>query len=893
MRLLRRKKRNPSTPPQADQTPELEATSRAEQPDAQHQEPPRRWGFFRRRRRPKAESEAEQPPELEATSQAEQPEPVAHVEEPAEAAELAPEAEVSAQAEQPEAQPEERPKRRGFFRRRRQPEPESEQSPELEATSQAEQPEPVAHVEEPAEAAELAPEAEVSAQAEQPEAQPEERPKRRGFFRRRRQPEPESEQSPELEATSQAEQPEPVVDVEEPAEAAELAPVAEVSAQAEQPEAQPEERPKRRGFFRRLRQPKPESESEQLEQATLDEPDAGESKSPFLKVARQLPIVRYLVSARASDPAPVAPVETPDEEALPQQALSARTRLDRAVRNLREEFELRRRPRTMAISLEDGVARAVVLEGQEIVAWGKADPAEEEDDRDDSDVREVESVALQQVEDVGADMELSEEETSLVQAGAEDSSDRRPDPADIARIRSLLTELRARGTRLVTELPLYAPLIRHIPLPDVRRRYVEPVLMSEVAERIPFELDEVDVKWRLERSDGGNTAMAIAVQKSIVDDHVRVMEEAGGRPLATYSQAAAFALAAGVPDAIIVHVTRGRSAVVLVRGGVPQAVYEVVRPVGEERPEDQADALARAVEQMDSYDQTLGAEGEVRQLPLVLTGEGASGIDLRQTLHREVISLSPQVTVPDGFPVAEYASTVGLAILDAQRPKILRRSSDKGAASLNLLSDRHLPKPLPVVPIGVFLGLALFAGVLVFTLSPKVAAADQDAAAAMLQVESKEGEERRGRLKLGSINNLRGQARDVRQQTIELKSYIDGLSEEMAEQGARFELIETITEFKRPDTVSVANLAPEGDRFRISGVAPTLGEAVQYTDNLRDSGLFVEVNITSVSGAGRSQPGGSPGPGGAGESGPRLVSFVITATAIGVSSEDADEDDGE
>ena len=32
---------------------------------------------------------------------------------------------------------------------------------------------------------------------------------------------------------------------------------------------------------------------------------------------------------------------------------------------------------------------------------------------------------------------------------------------------------------------------------------------------------------------------------------------------------------------------------------------------------------------------------------------------------------------------------------------------------------------------------------------------------------------------------------------------------------------------------------------------------------------------------------------GIGESGPRLVSFVITATAIGVSSEDADEDDGE
>jgi hypothetical protein len=59
-----------------------------------------------------------------------------------------------------------------------------------------------------------------------------------------------------------------------------------------------------------------------------------------------------------------------------------------------------------------------------------------------------------------------------------------------------------------------------------------------------------------------------------------------------------------------------------------------------------------------------------------MTGEGVPEIDLSQTLRRDVIPLSPQVTVPDGFPMAEYASTVGLAILDARRPKMLGRSSD-------------------------------------------------------------------------------------------------------------------------------------------------------------------------------------------------------------------------
>ena len=593
--------------------------------------------------------------------------------------------------------------------------------------------------------------------------------------------------------------------------------------------------------------------------------------------------------------APKAPEEagplSPMEETAPQVALSPRDRVSRAYRDLREDISLRQRKRTIAMSLEGSVARVVVVEGTEVVAWGAADPREGdpfEDEPAAGQMAEVQPEAASVEEPIPEEIgdhtneeqpsveELPQEENSPIQeeAGEQTSEEQpsadevpheehSPSPEDAQHhiprtIGALLRELRAKRARLVTDLPLYIPLVRHFRLPQLKRRFLDSVVMSEVTGAIPFAQEEVDIKWQIIKSDTGSSAMAIAVQKGVVDAHVQRMKEAGKGPSSTYSQAAALGLAAGVPDAMIVHLAENRESVVLVRGGVPQAVLQVAGTEGGDTSLDKAEAMARAVEQMEGYDQTLGASAGDERLPLVLTGEvpgdGRLEEDLRQMLDREVLPLSPPLDWPEGFPVAEYATSVGLALLDSGRRRWWRRASVHSvpAASvhsvpaLSLLSERHLPAPLPVRAIVLFAALAAFA-LAAFTLTPTVEAKRTDADADLVKQEVVGEKAREHGINVRRATNLQQESTDVRHLTLEMKTKLDGLRAEIEELGEWFEKIETITIKTRPSNVTVFNLAPKADKFTLTGRAQTFEDAVQYASNIRNHGtrFFYEVGAAS------------------------------------------------
>ncbi len=67
------------------------------------------------------------------------------------------------------------------------------------------------------------------------------------------------------------------------------------------------------------------------------------------------------------------------------------------------------------------------------------------------------------------------------------------------------------------------------------------------------------------------------------------MKDAGVEPAATYSQAAALALAGGTPDAMVVHIGTDQAAVVLVGDWVPHLVHQVFTSAGGETVGDRAD----------------------------------------------------------------------------------------------------------------------------------------------------------------------------------------------------------------------------------------------------------------------------------------------------------------
>ena len=578
---------------------------------------------------------------------------------------------------------------------------------------------------------------------------------------------------------------------------------------------------------------------------------------------------------RRAAPAPEAYQEPQyAAEDIAERPLSLSARISRMFRNLREDVVMRRRRRILTLTVENGITRAVVFEGPEVVAWGIADPADLNGSSDEDD------------------------------SSAQDAPD-----DDGEQVGMLLSGLRAQRSRFVTELPLYVPLVRHLRLPEIRKRYLDAVVATEVSGSIPFEQDEVDIKWNLMPDTKDNEVMAIAVQKQVIDAHVDRLKQAGMGPAATFSQAAALAAAAGVPDAMVIHLGSKQPAIVLVRDGVPRAVHQVFAPEGFQNAQEQAEALGRAVEQMEGFNQTLATPSEGQALPLVLTGQsmddGQLEGELRQVLQREVLPLSPPVVCPEGFPIGEYATNIGLTLLGAQKARGLRKAETEGvAASPNLLSPRHLPRPIPYVAIAMFLGLALM-GAGAFNLTPEVDAAVSDAERKTELLVGAERQVKKVRATRNVEARLQNEARQARALTLEMKERLTRLEDKMDTLGAWFSMVETITKEtprgSRPPDVRVSDLKPIDNEFKLSGTAKSLEDAIQFADNIRDSGLFVNVSlrqVDTVGGATLPDPtglesilGGAPP---AAQTGPETgqLSFTIEATARPstlLSLEDAEE----
>ena len=483
------------------------------------------------------------------------------------------------------------------------------------------------------------------------------------------------------------------------------------------------------------------------------------------------------------------------------------------LRHLLQEAKLFLRPRTFTLSVESNLTRIVVFEGREVVAWGIADP------------------------------EASAQYWDDLPEGRDDSEE--------VRKRYLLDQLRLRHARLVTDLPLYVPLTRQLKLPEMRRRYLKSVVMSEVAESIPFAPDEVDVKWRLEGDRPDSSVYATVVQKEVIDGHVQRLTDASIRyPAATYSQAAALAEAANAPDSIVVHLGREQAAIVLIRDRNPQVVHQVLLPKADKDSQARAEALARGVQQIVGFEQSV-ADVEIGQLrPLVLTGEVPGdtelGEELQNILGRDVLPLSPNISYPDDFPISEYAANVGLALLDRANPRWWRALARDGQTSLNLLSERHIPRRVPATAIGVFVALTFFA-LSAFNFTPRVDALTAEAAEAGSEVERKERLQRLHSLGKASAAKVEAESLEILQATLILEAHRGRLIEEMATLGAFFERIRTITVTSRPEDVIVSNLSPKGDEFTLTASAPTFEGAIQYAENIRLSGLFVGVSVRKVS----------------------------------------------
>jgi len=484
--------------------------------------------------------------------------------------------------------------------------------------------------------------------------------------------------------------------------------------------------------------------------------------------------------------------------------------------------------RTVTLSVEKDVIRVAVFKGKKITSWGTAP--------------------------------LSWTPGELAAANHPEPENEKPplhgllDELGIrtgGRLRGLLDQAGVRRGRVVMDFSLYTTLMRHLQVPKVTGRYLEPMIVSEVLDAIPFDKKEVDISWHLVKGQDEQSVFAVTLPKDRVDSQVRLVRDSGLYPAAAYSKANVLALAVGVPNAIVVHLEQTQTAIVLVSNGDPQVVHQLDFVESSSGAEEQGEAIARAVDQVAGYHQSFDPRVRSVQLPVILTGENSAESNpvvqnLRKSLDWEVRAFTPPIDCPEGFPIEQYATNVGLLLADRVQPQERANDRNQKAPALDLLPKRHRPTPLPTVQAAVFVTLFLLA-LHPFNLTDWIQAQELQTQVVSRELRDLQRQEKKHDVVLVAQQQSQSGYESARDQTAELQTLMAELSGNVDTLLTRLDII---TNQAKPDTVSLIAVAPSGNDLTVMGGAQSYAEALRYASNLRSYSVFEDARTVQIQGSG-------------------------------------------
>ena len=483
--------------------------------------------------------------------------------------------------------------------------------------------------------------------------------------------------------------------------------------------------------------------------------------------------------------------------------------------------------RTVTLSVEKDVVRVVVFRGKKITSWGTA-PL---------------SWAPGELEAAGhpePEIEKPPLHGLLEDLGVRTGGSRR----------GLLNQAGIRRGRVVMDFSLYTTLMRHLQVPKVTGRYLEPMVVSEILEAIPFDKKEVDISWHLVKSQDDPSVFAVTLPKNRVDSQVRLLRDSGLIPAAAYSKANVLALAAGVPDALVVHLEPTQAAIVLVSAGEPQVVHQVDLAEATSGPEEQGEAIARAVDQVAGYHQSFDPRVRNAQLPVILTGENSAESNpvvqiLKQNLECEVRPFVSPIECPAGFPIEQYATNIGLLLADRGQPQRRENEQNQKAPALDLLPKRHQPIPLPTFQTAVFVILFLLA-LHPFDLTEWVQDQKHQTAAITLDLGNLKRQEKKHDVVLANHQQSQSGYDLAQEETFELENRMAEWRESLDTLLYRLDII---TQQSKPETVSLIAVSPSDLDFVVMGGARSYSEALRYAANLRSYDVFEDARMVQIQGA--------------------------------------------
>jgi Tfp pilus assembly PilM family ATPase/Tfp pilus assembly protein PilN len=256
-------------------------------------------------------------------------------------------------------------------------------------------------------------------------------------------------------------------------------------------------------------------------------------------------------------------------------------------------------------------------------------------------------------------------------------------------------------------------------LPKMDPAAFDEAIIRTIRKEMPISPDEMYLLWQAYPTENKEWQVLVAgITRQPVDNLIKTLSAAGIRPYFLDLQHLSLARLTGETDAIIVECEKDYSNIVMLIGGVPQALHIVPSLGPEAAVKDEIRQVAGRISKMANFYNTNHPENPIKETSKVLlTGELVNDNSVVELVQQEVEYtvelLSPVDKIASDMPLHEFAANAG-SILMTMTPE---KAAGKDAAPYRNINLSRIARQLQNANIAsisnkVIIGsIAAFAGV--------------------------------------------------------------------------------------------------------------------------------------------------------------------------------------
>jgi len=414
-----------------------------------------------------------------------------------------------------------------------------------------------------------------------------------------------------------------------------------------------------------------------------------------------------------------------------------------------------------------------------------------------------------------------------------------------AKTKELLKAQQVKAQKVIAGLSGLHCLTRPITLPKLPKTLLPEAVKQEAERIMPVPLEQLYIAWQIIPSPGEEMQVFVAASpRNAIDTLIKTLHQANLDPYLIDLKPLALARVANKPTAIIVDIQPTEFDIVIMVDGVPQPVRSLSLPSKAPTLSEKLPTITEELERtIKFYNSTHPEKPLDSSIPIFVSGELAEETKACQTLTRElkhpVFPLTPPLECPDGSTPSQYMVNIGLALKEVSPPKA---EANFSVVNLNALPQAYKPKPIPLTKIIIPPGIIMAAIGLLFPLVTLVQDATAETASLHAQVATINQLIEQRQKQKQEISELEAKVGKVKASRDKLYAVIDHIEDSRYEVNGNLD----VTTSAMPDSVDLTNVTHASNELTINGMAPNEAAVLEYATNLRASGRFSPVIISSM-----------------------------------------------